>query len=60
MRHKINDDDKRVDLSVTINQNLFKLLNEESDRIGINKSKIIEKLLRNHLKEKGIDTDNIL
>jgi len=60
MRHKLQNEDKRKNLSVTINPKLYDLLNKESDNNGINKSKIVENLLRNYLNEKGINTDDII
>lgn len=60
MRHKIKEEDKKVDLSVTINSDLFELLNNESQKTKVNKSKLIENILRKYLKNKGIDTDNMI
>ena len=60
MRHKLQDEDKRKSLSVTINPKLYDYLNKESEEMGVNKSKIIENILRKYLNEKGINTDKIL
>jgi metal-responsive CopG/Arc/MetJ family transcriptional regulator len=60
MRHKLQNEDKRKNLSVTINPKLYDLLNKESEDNGDNKSKIVENLLRKYLNDKGINTDDII
>jgi metal-responsive CopG/Arc/MetJ family transcriptional regulator len=60
MRHKLQDEDKRKGLCVTINPKLYDLLNKESEDNGVNKSKIVENLIRKYLNEKGINTNEII
>ena len=57
MRNKLNDNEKKVKVSITINPDLFEIV----DKNYKNKSKYIEKLLYNDLlKNKIIKNDFIL
>lgn len=46
---------RRKNISVTINQKLFDILNEESHDLETSKSRIVEDLLIKYLEEKGIE-----
>jgi len=48
MRKKIPEEDKRKNISVTLNNDLFKMLEKYSKDNNINKSKVIQELLDNH------------
>ena len=54
MRHKIPEDKKRVDIGVTIDKNLYDILEEYLIENDIsNRSKYIEKLIREDFERKG-------
>ena len=58
---KLKDNEKRKNLSLTLNRKIYNLLEEVSIEKDTNKSKLVEKLIRNYLKnEKGINTDEII
>ena len=46
MRYKMNDEDKRQKIGVSINKKLNELLEKEMSEKGIKKSQIIEKALK--------------
>jgi len=54
MRKKIREDRKRKKISTTINTELWELMNKYSDKIGQNKSRIIEKWIKEGLGNKEI------
>jgi len=61
MSKRLNDEDKRKNLPVSLNKKIYDLLEEVSEKKDINRSKLVEKLIRDFLKqEKGIDTDKII
>lgn len=61
MANRLKEEDKRQNLSVSLNKKMYDLLEEVSIEKEVNKSKIIEKLIRDYLKEeKGIDTSKII
>jgi metal-responsive CopG/Arc/MetJ family transcriptional regulator len=61
MANRLKEEDKRQNLSVSLNKKMYDLLEEVSVEKEVNKSKIIEKLIRDYLKEeKGIDTSKII
>jgi metal-responsive CopG/Arc/MetJ family transcriptional regulator len=61
MTKRLKDEDKRKNLPVSLNKKIYDLLEEVSTEKDINKSKLVEKLIRNYLKdEKGIDTSKII
>jgi metal-responsive CopG/Arc/MetJ family transcriptional regulator len=61
MASRLKEEDKRQNLSVSLNKKIYDLLDEVSIEKETNKSKIIEKLIRDYLKEeKGINTDKII
>lgn len=49
MRYKMNDDDKRQNISLSINQKLNELLEKEMSEKGIKKSQIIDKALKTYM-----------
>jgi metal-responsive CopG/Arc/MetJ family transcriptional regulator len=61
MTQRISDENKRKNLPVSLNKKIYDLLEEVSTEKDINKSKLVEKLIRDYLKEeKGIDTSKII
>jgi len=61
MAQRISDENKRKNLPVSLNKKIYDLLEEVSTEKDINKSKLVEKLIRDYLKdEKGIDTSKII
>lgn len=61
MANRLKEEDKRQNLSVSLNKKMYDLLEEVSIEKNVNKSKIIEKLIRDYLKEeRGIDTSKII
>lgn len=61
MTNRLKDDEKRQNLSVSLNKKMYEMLEEVSAEKEVNKSKIVEKLIRDYLKEeKGIDTSKII
>ena len=49
MRYKMSDDDKRQNISLSINQKLNELLEKEMSEKGIKKSQIIEKAIKTYM-----------
>jgi len=61
MTKRLNDEDKRKNLSVSLDKKIYDLLEKVSEEKDINKSKLVEKLIRDYLKEeKGINTNKII
>lgn len=61
MANRLKDEEKRQNLSVSLNKKMYDMLEEVSAEKEVNKSKIVEKLIREYLKEKkGIDTSKII
>ena len=61
MAQRLNNEDKRKNLPVSLNKKIYDLLEEVTTEKDINKSKLVEKLIRDYLKEeKGIDTSKII
>ena len=59
MTQRISDENKRKNLP--LDKKIYDLLEEVSTEKDINKSKLVEKLIRDYLKnEKGIDTSKII
>jgi metal-responsive CopG/Arc/MetJ family transcriptional regulator len=50
MRKKISSDEKKVTISVSIHQELVEMLEKYSKENNINKSKLIQKLLKKYFK----------
>jgi len=58
-RKKINDEDKKKDFSISMDQKLNKILEEYLTKKGIsNKSKYIESLVKKDLESKGEKFEN--
>ena len=49
MRYKMNDDDKKQKINISINEKLNELLEKEMNEKGIKKSQIIEKALTDYI-----------
>lgn len=49
MRYKMNDNDKKQKINITINEKLNELLEKEMNERGIKKSQIIEKALNDYI-----------
>jgi metal-responsive CopG/Arc/MetJ family transcriptional regulator len=61
MSQRISTENKRKNLPVSLNKKIYDLLEEVSIEKDTNKSKLVEKLIRDYLKnEKGIDTTKII
>jgi metal-responsive CopG/Arc/MetJ family transcriptional regulator len=61
MPQRISTENKRKNLPVSLNRKIYDLLEEVSIEKDINKSKLVEKLIRDYLKnEKNVDTTNII
>jgi hypothetical protein len=54
MRKKLNKDEKKVKIKLKINENLNILLNDYLQEIEMKKSKLIEKLVSEYLKNKKV------
>jgi len=54
MRKKLREDRKRKKISTTINTELWNLMNKYADDIGQNKSRIIEKWIKEGLNNSEI------
>lgn len=53
-RHKLQEEDKKKDFSITINDRLNKILEDYMIKMGItNKSKYIESLVKKDLEDRG-------
>jgi len=48
-RKKYNIDDKKSNFGITLNPELMKLLEQQSEKEGISKSKLIEDVMREYL-----------
>jgi len=61
MRNKLKEEEKRKNLPLTLNKKIYDILEKVCIEKDTNKSKLIEKLIRDYLKnEKGIDTEKII
>lgn len=61
MANRLSEENKRKNLPVSLDKKIYDLLEEVSNEKDINKSKLVEKLIRDYLKdEKGIDTGKII
>jgi len=61
MPNRLTEEEKRKNLSVSLNKKIYDILEEVCIEKDVNKSKIVEKLIRDYLKEeKGIDTSKII
>jgi len=58
---RLNPEEKRKNLPISLNKKLYDLLEKVCSEKDTNKSKLVEKLIRDYLKnEKQIDTDKII
>ena len=48
-RKKYNIDDKKSNFGITLNPELMKILEQQSEKEGISKSKLIEDVMREYL-----------
>lgn len=55
MRHKLDDDKKKPKISITLDENLDKIMEDHLEKIGLNRSKYIEALIRKDFESKGYD-----
>ena len=51
-RKKYNIDDKKSNFGITLNPELMKILEQQSEKEGISKSKLIEDVMREYLDNK--------
>ena len=54
-RNKLLDKDKKPKISITLDENLDKIMEEHLEKIGLNRSKYIENLIRKDFENKGYD-----
>ena len=50
MRKKMNDKDKKTSFGITIHPELYKIIEEYTKTNNISKSKLIEDIMKKHLK----------
>jgi metal-responsive CopG/Arc/MetJ family transcriptional regulator len=61
MSNRLTEEEKRKNLPVSLNKKLYDILEEVCIEKNVNKSKLVEKLIKDYLKEeKGIDTSKII
>lgn len=51
MRKKINDEEKKKQVSFSINEEINKLVEKEIGKTGLKKSQVIEKILKEHFEK---------
>ena len=56
VRRKLDDDKKKPKISITLNENLSVIMEDHLEKIGLNRSKYIEDLIRKDFEKKGYDT----
>ena len=54
-RRKLDKDKKKPKISITINENLSEIMEEHLEKVGLNRSKYIEELIRKDFEKKGYD-----
>jgi metal-responsive CopG/Arc/MetJ family transcriptional regulator len=57
-RQKLDEEDKRKNFSITMDEKLNELLEKYLTEKGVNKSKYIESLVKKDMTEKGEDIEN--
>jgi metal-responsive CopG/Arc/MetJ family transcriptional regulator len=57
MRKKMTDEEKKPKISVTIDKVLLDILANHLDEKNVSRSKYIEKLIREDIKNKGFNVD---
>jgi len=59
-RSKLPENKKKPKISITIDEKLNEIMEDQLKDIGINRSKYIENLIRKDMEEKGLDITRIL
>jgi metal-responsive CopG/Arc/MetJ family transcriptional regulator len=54
-RKKLLDEDKKPKISITLDENLDKIMEGNLKKIGLNRSKYIENLIRKDFENRGYD-----
>ena len=52
MRKKMLDDEKKQKITLSINEEIIKLIDKQVEKEGIKKSQLIERILKEHFKTK--------
>jgi len=55
-RSKLPENKKKPKISITIDEDLNDIMEEQLKDLGINRSKYIENLIRKDIEERGLDT----
>jgi len=55
-RSKLPEDKKKPKISITIDEKLNEIMEDQLNDLGINRSKYIENLIRKDIEERGLDT----
>ena len=55
VRHKLENDKKKPKISITLDENLSEIMEDYLEKIGLNRSKYIENLIRKDFEKKGYD-----
>lgn len=55
VRRKLEDDQKKPKISITIDEKLSEIMEDHLENIGLNRSKYIEDLIRKDFEKKGYD-----
>jgi hypothetical protein len=55
VRHKLDDDKKKPKISITLDENLDKIMEDYLEKVGLNRSKYIENLIRKDFENRGYD-----
>jgi metal-responsive CopG/Arc/MetJ family transcriptional regulator len=54
-RSKLPENKKKPKISITIDEKLSEIMEDQLNDLGINRSKYIENLIRKDIKERGLD-----
>ena len=57
VRRKLDDDKKKPKISITLDENLSVIMEDHLEKIGLNRSKYIEYLIRKDFEKKGYDVE---
>ena len=55
VRYKLEEDKKKPKISITLDENLSEIMEDHLEKIGLNRSKYIENLIRKDFEKKGYD-----
>ena len=55
-RSKLPENKKKPKISITIDEKLNEIMEDQLNDLGINRSKYIENLIRKDIEERGLDT----